>query len=193
MTEPSRGIVQKIPALLLLLFSLPFTVIGLRAGASALGPLLESVRMRGWSEVQAQLLSVDMDVHELRDGGPLRLVRARYRYSFAGAVHEGTRVSLIEIADSVGAYQMTTYTRLRAALDAGQTVPGFVNPDHPAESILVRDPRLDVNAFVLVFALSFAGPGLLLGIGAALALAGRPIDLEPLKRFGRWSMPGGRK
>jgi hypothetical protein len=188
--KPSGGIVAKIPALLLLIFTLPFTAIGLRTAATAFGPLLEAVQMRGWTEVPAQLVTVDMDVHELRRGGPLYLVRARYRYTFAGTAHEGTRVSLIEVADSVGNYQQTTHARLRAALHAGQTVPCYVNPDNPGESILVREPRLDATVFLGVVALGFGGIGLLLGIGAALALAGRPISLEPLKRLGQATLPG---
>ena len=64
-------------AVCLVVVTLPFTAIGVRVGAHAVGPLWEWFEMRRWSEVPAEVLSVDVDVHELNDGTLYR-VRAQY-------------------------------------------------------------------------------------------------------------------
>jgi Protein of unknown function (DUF3592) len=170
----------------LLVATLPFAAIGLYFGYLAVDALLTWRESRRWAEVRAEILETHFDVQESEDGFAYR-ARAKYRYSFDGVDHEGERISLLDQGDSWSFHQVT-YARLEEARKGNRPVPCFVNPERPEESILVRDPRWGLVAFLLGASLAFVSPSLFVVLIGSyvdrLKAATRRGDREATRRAG---------
>ena len=62
--------------------------------------------------------------------------------------------------DNVGDFQEALGERLEQALRAGQPVPVWVNPSHPADAVIDRSLRPGLLAFKMVFVLVFGAVGI---------------------------------
>lgn len=161
------------------LIGVPFFVGGCASGYLAFRPIFDHVRALGWVEVPATIESVELKRHSGGEGGPTYEVACTYVYSFGGQnntglaerlplderSYRGNRIGLHSGADNIGQWQQRTYARLKAAHDAGRTVPCYVNPANPSEALLDRDIRFGLMVLMLIFPATFCP------IGAGLSLA----------------------
>jgi hypothetical protein len=115
-------------------------------------------RMSAWPTVPATLDQVELH----RPGSATsrsRSVGARYHYSIGGQTYTATRVSVYS-PDSLGSFFQRTYDELHARLESRETVPAHVNPQSPAEAVLLPVWRPEVFAFQGALLLAFGGAGL---------------------------------
>jgi hypothetical protein len=73
-----------------------------------------------------------------------------YRYTFSGTVFESNRVRFIQHSSSLRGPAEAVVARFRPT----QQIIAFVNPTHPSEALLERDPQL---SSVLLFMVAGAG------------------------------------
>lgn len=141
----------------LVLFALPFAAVG--AGAVGLGAwtIGQWVDARGWEQVPATLLDVDLVVNS-GDADTYRAT-ASYEYSWQGATYRSDRVWFHGMSDNIGSFHQAAARELQAHLEAGEPFPAWVNPDEPTESVLYRDLRWPLLLFVALFGLIFGAVG----------------------------------
>ena len=89
-------------------------------------------RMQDWQPGSAHLLSFSASGNN---------TRASYRYDFAGLSYEGNSVGVSEVSDSIGSYQRDMEAHLRNIMRSAESLPIWVNPLNPVESVIDRDMR----------------------------------------------------
>ncbi|MGA0332907.1 MAG: DUF3592 domain-containing protein [Kiritimatiellia bacterium] len=151
----------------LVLFSLPFTGVGLFMLVLMVRTLNQSAVMSEWPTVPATILEAELKIHRSSDGQSEQAV-ARYEYRWEGRTYEGNKVSLGMGADNVGSFQERKANTLIHAQRNGRTVSLHVNPENPAESILYPELRIEMLAFYALFVLVFGGAGLGMLTGAVI-------------------------
>ena len=150
--------------LFLLLFSLPFLGVGIGMSTVVALNLLKVHRMRNWAETEARIAATELKVSHGDDSTSYR-VTATYQYSYEGRRYTGDRVSIHTGSDSIGKFHHRMHQRLQQAMNSGEPVPCYVNPDDPAQAVLVRTLRIEMVAFQAVFGLVFGGAGLAVLVG----------------------------
>jgi hypothetical protein len=148
----------------LILFALPFAMIGVGAAAAIVLDLSLWFQMRDWVETPATILASALVTEDGDDSATYR-VTATYAYDFAGKHYESQRVALHGGSDNLGQFHQRAATALEMARKAGRPFPCYVNPGDHADAILFRELRPGVVIFKLMFALIFGavGFGLLFG------------------------------
>ena len=141
---------QKVPrgVWLMALFAVPFAVAGLAILLLLVVPAIyDGVRMQSWEPVPAQVELAFVQNHPASRWRTAYTVAVRYRYQFEGRRYEGTRASISARPDNIGDFQQRLGRRLQDARHRGSSVPVWVNPQNPAESIVDRSfrPRLLAN------------------------------------------------
>lgn len=154
----------------LALFGSVFLAVGLGMGFFAIKSMDEAESMLHWKECQAVLTSCELSSHRGSKGGTTYSIKAHYTYSMDGVEYAGDRVSLYSSADNIGSFHQDQYRRLKQAKTTGTTVSCWVNPENPAESILVRKPRPPLMVFKMLFVLVFGSVGLGIGLSGLLAV-----------------------
>jgi len=160
----------------LILFALPFAGVGMFMGGWTVKTLWDYTEMRAWQEVPCTILEAKLESHSDSDGGTTYEATARYRYTFNGREHTGTRVSLDSGADNIGSFQQDAHEELSRHRRERRPFRCFVNPDDPSESVLYRELRFGLLAFKMLFALVFGGVGFGLLVGSVVA--GRKVAAE---------------
>lgn len=138
--------------------------------ATSLGLLVFSVgptvydwsRMRQWQPAPAQVESVRLHVGRMARGAPHYAAVVRYRYQAGGTQHTGTRAAVDNAGDSWREFHQQLADRLHNAQRTGAPVQVWVNPAHPAESVVDRTLRVGPLALNLVIAGFAGGSGLLI-------------------------------
>lgn len=144
---------------LMILFGLPFAAIGVGTLIWGVGASLVSWQeMKTWQPVQAELLETELK-RSTSDDSITYKVSAIYRYSFNGRTYTGTRVGIGDSYDNVGDYHQLEAGRLKRALERGQTVTAWVNPDRPDQAVLNRDLRWAKLGFFMIFVVAFGSVG----------------------------------
>ena len=142
------------------IFGLIFLLVGLGVGVFFARGALDVLAARDWVPVEAALLSVDLQSHHDSDGGTTYRVMAEYEYDWRGERFLSSKVDFHPGADSLGDYQRNLYRRLNRALQAGEPVTAWVDPDEPSRAVLHRGMRWGRFAFGMLFPLVFGGAGL---------------------------------
>jgi len=142
------------------IFGLVFALIGLGIGVFFAKGAFDVLAARDWEPVEARLLSVDLQSNHDSDSATTWRVIAEYEYSWRGERMISDRVDLHAGADNLGDYHHDTYGRLNRALQAGESVTAWVDPDNPSRVVLDRDMRWGRLAFGMLLALAFGGAGL---------------------------------
>ena len=186
------------------LFALPFAAVGVgMLLLSVLPTLYDWSRMQFWQPVNATLLAASLNSSRSSKSTSYH-VTARYRYEVAGRAYEGERVAISGGGDNVGDFQEALGERLEQALRAGQPVPVWVNPSHPADAVIDRSLRPGLLAFKMVFVVLFGGVGVGLLVFAArggkpskpqaskTVAAGTPGKLEKIPGGVQMHFPAGR-
>lgn len=139
----------------LLLFSLPFALVGLGTLVLAVIPnLYDWARMQSWQPVEATLLSADIKYGDA-DGTTTYNVVASYNYLYNGQRYQGSRIGISEKGDNIGDWQQRTFGEIQKM----RPLRVWVNPNNPSESIYDRNLRWEKLGFYMIFVLLFGGFG----------------------------------
>lgn len=142
----------------LFLFAIPFAGVGVLMMWLTLDALVSWRSALGYTEVEAQILSVDLNSYSGDDSTTYE-VTATYEYSYNGRELTGSRVGLFAGSDNIGDYHERIYQRLREAQQNHQRVPCYVNPKDPTEAYLDLEMRWGMIFFYLIFVIAFGGVG----------------------------------
>lgn len=107
--------------------------------------------MQDWRPAYAVLLTAS---------GSENQTDASYRYEYAGKTYQGSRVYVADFNDNIGDYHSEQLQRLRRYLRTGEALPIWVNPDAPAQSVIDREMRWGLFAFMTIFCSIFIFIGL---------------------------------
>ncbi|PLX99918.1 MAG: hypothetical protein C0624_12860 [Desulfuromonas sp.] len=145
-------------SLFLRFFALPFLGVGLFMGWLMLSTVWDWAVMQSWQEVPVQIVHLEMARGQRSDATTWE-VKARYRYEWRGRLYSGDRVAINSGSDNIGQYWPELHAHLSPYLN-GDYYPGYLDPDDPERSVLVRDLRWGRLGFYLIFVLTFGGAGL---------------------------------
>lgn len=146
----------------LILFGMPFLLIGLGLLFFSIVPALyDGLRMSGWAQTQATLLSVDIRQQKYKSSY-VNKAYASYSYEVGGIEYRGARIHPQGDSSDFDGFQTRMGESLRYAYYQRQTVPVWYDPENPADAVLSRIVRpvllMSEMAFVVVFG----------GVGAAV-------------------------
>ncbi|MFN0060369.1 MAG: DUF3592 domain-containing protein [Planctomycetota bacterium] len=127
--------------------------------------LVEWRDMQGWRTLAATLTHLELKEVRGSKGRRSHRVIAKYRYEFDGQAYTGQRVFLHGQLSSLAGHHYRTYDLLRAARDAGESIPCRVNPRRPNEAVLSSELLLEVCALETGVSLGFGLIGLGLAVG----------------------------
>ena len=143
----------------ILLFSLPFTGVGLGFLLFSVIPsLYDAIQMSDWREAQATVISSELKSYS-GDSTTYEAVGI-YNYSVDGQQYTGTRLGISGGADNVGEWHQRMSSKLYAARDGQRTVSVYYNPKNPAAVIVDRSLRWNLLGFKMIFVLVFGGAGI---------------------------------
>lgn len=145
-------------SLLFFLFGMIFFLVGMGVGVVGFSQLYKSMISKNWDQVPMTILSVDLEAHHDDDSTTYSTV-ASYRYQYQGQLYENDRVSFSGGSDNIGSFHQDIYQVLKTHVN-GEPFPGYVNPEKPHKSVLIRKMRWGLFAFMMVFPLLFGGIGL---------------------------------
>ncbi|MGR8940326.1 MAG: DUF3592 domain-containing protein [Gammaproteobacteria bacterium] len=144
---------------ILVLFGLPFFCIGAGFLIFWIVPTLhDGWRMAFWPETQATLLSAKLN-SSYSGKSTTYSVAAQYRYVIEGRSYRNDRVAIGSGADNIGEFQQKLGRELEQALQAGQPISVWYDPENPADAVLSRDIRWGLLGFALIFVIAFGGVG----------------------------------
>lgn len=149
----------------LILFALPFALVGLFVLGWVGKDLLEYYDMKSWTPVDAIVTSAELETHYGDDSTTYKAV-ATYEYEYEGIKHKGSRVGITSGADNLGSFHQDAASTLENHLRSKEPITIYVNPKDPSDSIVFRELRIGQFAFMGIFGLIFSTVGLGLMIGA---------------------------
>ena len=160
--------------LLVLLFGLPFTLIGTLFGV---WPLVEMVhgwqKSRSWELVPARVLDAKLDTYKGRKSTTYK-VTTRYQYEFRGVTYEAERISFPDDeADNIGSWHQDWHAYLKETKDRNRMITVWVDPADPAQATIDRNIRWAKLVFLIPFAVLFPAIGLI-GLWAAVKVLRTP-------------------
>jgi hypothetical protein len=149
----------------LVLFGLPFLLIGVGIGAWGVRSWLLYAQSGSWTQVAATVRAVEF-VEQPDTHGSTYSVEVTYEYEYEGKTYTGHRVGILGGRSSSYETNQRRYKELDAARRNGKTVVAWVNPSSPDQAVLYRQ-RETWLLIMIPFGLSFAGAGALV-IGLAI-------------------------
>jgi len=132
-------------------------------------------RMQDWRPAYARLLSVSGSDNE---------TLANYQYDFGGGSYQGNGVGVSESKDNIGSYHPDMQAYLRNIKNSGEALPIWVNPTNPNDSVIDRDMRWGLFAFMSGFCSIF----ILIGLGVIYGSIQGSSKLTSRKRPSLWKM-----
>lgn len=158
----------------LTLFGLPFLAAGLFISWIYFSGYTKWWSAQRWEEVPCWIESTDLKIDTGGDSDSYKTT-ATYRYIYRGRAYHGDKVAFTSGGRE---YEQNLHAELsqyagekpsRAERDSsrenGRAFRCYVNPEKPAEAVLYRNLRWQIQAFVAIFALTFPaiGAGLVFG------------------------------
>lgn len=145
---------------LLLLLSIPFSLIGLGFLFISIIPILyEGVVMLNWQPVQAKVLHVELNSYQNGDSGTTYLASGRYKYTVDGISYQANRLGITSGHDDVGGWQRRMSGTMKEIKKRDLSLRVYYNPDNPANAIVDPSPRWKLIGFNMIFVLVFGGLG----------------------------------
>ena len=183
----------------LALFGLPFFAAGIFLSGLYFKGYADWLDAARWEEAPCWITEAELVGSRSSDGSSHRAT-AKYHYRHRGRMFEGDQVSLYSGSDNIGGFQKRAYRELRQYAkpfdpNAPPSFRCYVNPKNPAEAVIYRDLRWEMQAFMSIFALTFpaVGAGLLAG-GLLAARSARRLKTaalqhpdEPWRQIPQWS------
>lgn len=152
----------------LILFSLPFALVGLAMAGVLAWSFWDYTRMQSWEQVPAIILKAELESHRGDDSTSYKAT-ASYSYEYNGNAYTGDRVALHTMSDNIGSYQQDINKTLQEHLRSGEPIPCYVNQSAPEESVLFPELRWEMLLFIGLFAVVFGGVGFGLMAGTIYA------------------------
>lgn len=143
----------------LVIFGLPFFVIGFYFLATAAHSLYDVVRMASWPQTQGILTSANIRSRTSADSTTY-YAAAQYRYRVDGVEYSGNRVAIHGGSDNVGEFQWGLGKQLELMYLNREPVTVYYNAGDPADAVLNRDIRWEMFGFKSSFIIAFGGVGL---------------------------------
>ncbi len=168
----------------LFLFALPFFGVGVWMGYSIVANLNEAWQMKQWAPEQATLRRAGYETHSGSDSTTYEAY-AEYSYEFAGRMYSNDRVGISGGSDNIGNYQQDMGRVLSSAMNRGESITVYVDPENPSDSIIDRTVRWGMIGFKSIFFFVFGGVGL--GLIIAVFRSPKEKDLDdPIYRDAPW-------
>ncbi len=143
----------------LIFFSLPFAGVGFGLLFFSLIPSIWSgISMKNWIQDYAHLQTAGYHTN-YGDDSTTYLAYATYTYKYRGRTYSGDRAAINTTADNIGSFHQDLGQRLARALEHGEPVQVWINPDQPEQSVLNHDIRWGLLLFESVFVIVFGGVG----------------------------------
>ncbi|MFC1684250.1 DUF3592 domain-containing protein [Pseudomonadota bacterium] len=120
---------------------------------SILPNLYDWARMSGWQQVDAQLISSNLESHRGDDSTTYKVV-GEYRYLFAGREFRGRRIGISGGSDNIGDWHQETHRALHR-----RPFRVWVNPGDPSEAVFDPGLRWELLGFKSIFILVFGMVG----------------------------------
>jgi hypothetical protein len=141
------------PILFCLIFAIPFGGIGLGAAWAMATMVYDGLRTQDWVLVKANVSETS----------------PTYHYVVGGQTYANDRRGTLRIegTSDVDDFDDRVASILAKGRDEKRPITVWVNPDNPAESMVDRDIRWMLFAFLVPFALAFGG----VGVGALWAIS----------------------
>ncbi|HDP34341.1 MAG TPA: DUF3592 domain-containing protein, partial [Candidatus Hydrogenedentes bacterium] len=152
----------------MLLFVLPFAAVGVGAVGLIAWTLMTWMSMQSWKETPAHIEKAELVVNRSSDSATYN-VKAQYAYEWNGKTFRGDRVSIHTSNDNIGSFHQRTYEELETHRSRNEPFRCYVNPKDPSQAVLYRDMRIELLAFMMLFALTFGAAGFGLMGGALYA------------------------
>ncbi len=114
--------------------------------------------MKTWVPVQANIINVKLDSSH-GDKGTTYSVNATYIYTYKGGRYQNNRVTISGGSDNVGDYHQIMYRKLKKLFKDEEPVRVWLDPNNPQNSIVDREMRWGLFAFMGIFVGVFGGVG----------------------------------
>jgi hypothetical protein len=147
-------------------FLIPFVMAGLYCIKSSLTSAQKARETARWHPTEATIQSCQVRVETDSDGDSFYHLDVHYTYTFRGSEHESRTLAKRTLA-SEG--KLARETQCEKLLHRG-TVTAYVNPECPAEAVLIRGAGL-ADYSGLAFGLTFAGFALMFWVIVAISSA----------------------
>lgn len=138
----------------LLLFALPFALVGTMVMFFGVLPIVRSLIAQGWEEVPGTIVRA-----EVVSSGDTKHLESEYRYTLDGIEFSGDRVTFYSGSDSISSFHDDKLALLQPHLGTGVPFPIHVNRSNPSESVLFPEVRWGASMFLLMFGGMFASVG----------------------------------
>ncbi|THB71970.1 MAG: DUF3592 domain-containing protein [Gammaproteobacteria bacterium] len=150
----------------LFLFGSVFFCVGTGIGIFVVLPdLRDWQQMKEWIPHQANIINVRLD-ESRGDDSTTYSVRATYVYTFEGKKFQNNRVTITGGSDNLGDYHHKMYRRLKKQYDDEEPIRIWLDSASPKNSVIDRDMRWGMFAFMGLFVFLFGGIGLVIMIVA---------------------------
>jgi Protein of unknown function (DUF3592) len=150
----------------LMLFGLPFILVGLGVAAFIYFPALATWwSARNWEEVPCWI-----EKAELRSSSDSWGAAGSYRYEYQGGVYHSDQVSFVEGSDNIGDFHKKAHAQMQAFEGSGRPFRCFVNPAKPGQAVLFRELRAGLLLLLSVFPTLFPLAGIATTLGAWLQM-----------------------
>lgn len=153
----------------LMLFALPFALIGIAAAYLTFSLLFHFFEASSWVEVPAVIEQIELVSSSAKQGASVR-IDGRFTYEFEGKSYAAATIDLARSSDNLGSFQRDLFKSLNQSKKTGAKVTAFVNPANPEQAVLNRELRLTLISGYLVFAILFGGTGIGLIAGSILSI-----------------------
>lgn len=163
----------------LAMFALPFAATGLFTSGLIFYTVFNWNSVRDWQETPAVVLKVHVKGSSDSDSTQ---TNATYEYEWDGQTYTGDRVSLHSGSDNIGSFQQRVAEELTRHHKSGEPFRCFVDPDDPSQSILYRELRWEMLAFLSVFGTIFGTVGMGLFSAAVMSIPGSRREAELRER-----------
>jgi hypothetical protein len=106
----------------------------------------DTYRARHWVAVPAQVKSSALVAP--REAKVAKEVQATYQYTWKEVRYTGQRIGFgVASADGFGSWQRDTYDQLKNAELSGESISVWIDPEQPSDSVIQRQPRIELLVF----------------------------------------------
>lgn len=103
--------------------------------------LLDRNAVDRWTRVEAQLEDLRITIPPKRMNSDLRLVWARYSYSFGGVTYQGRSISVLDLLPfPINQYRAAIYQPLEEIFKTTKRIHVSVDPARPSRAVLLETP-----------------------------------------------------
>lgn len=150
---------QIVGIFILALLGAGFLIVPALAGYSIVRDLTTWTELQQWSEAPAVIIEVNQP--------PRKRTRltVKYEYEYSGTVYQGSTLSVYGLIDNDSDLRKRRREQIKGRHASGRSLPCYVNPADPKQSVLYRD--LDITSTIVPATMAV----FFMGIGGGLLVA----------------------